>query len=63
MLSEHVKFVPMIIKSALFFLRIVDFVWDGYDLIAGFGKKIGMKKEQNSTAINIAKPSYSVVRK
>lgn len=53
----------MIIKSALFFLRIVDFFWDSYDFLAHLVKKVGFKRSSKQTIATYAKPSYSVASK
>lgn len=56
------KFVAMIIKSALFFLRIFDFVCDSYDYITQFSTKPVVKRNNTQVVARMPKPSYSVVQ-
>ena len=51
----------MIIKSALFFLRVIDFVWDSYDLLSQLTKKVTIKRSQGRSVVDLSKASYSIV--
>lgn len=48
----------MIIKSAIFFLRIFDNICDAYDWISGLFKKFQSKKAYTSESVESSKPSY-----
>jgi len=50
----------MIVKSALVFLSIVDFVWDSLEKTIGFINKLKVNKAMSASLTEQAKPSYSI---
>jgi hypothetical protein len=50
----------MIVKGAILFLRVVDFICDGYEFINGQVNKWASSAGEPSKAIAKPKPSYSI---
>ncbi len=59
-LKKAYTFVYMVVKSALFFLSIIDFFWDSYEWVSKWVKKINDKKVISTPIIEQHKPSYSI---
>jgi len=53
-------FVDMIVKSALIFLSIVDFFWNGYEQVSQWVSNVNEKKAMSNAIAEPAKPSYSI---
>ena len=54
-------FVDMIVKSALFFLGIVDFFCDSYENATNLIGKSKNRKVLSTNIVEQAKPAYSVL--
>jgi len=50
----------MIVKSALIFLRIVDFFWNSYEFVSKWVSKVNEKKAISAAIAEPAKPSFSI---
>ena len=64
MLFAHKKkayiFVVMIVKSALFFLSVVDLFLDSYEGILQWASKVNEKKAISTSMVEQPKPSYLI---